>query len=142
MKKMKRAKKMVCLCLILGMVLSIPFTASAASYRRSNQDCTAYSYTGDSTFTGETPRVGMVAVHPTTKGGTTPVIPFGTFLYVDSFTNSKWGTSDGVVPSPEGELSILKRYQHNLSKYWLDFYWDTYNTADFGKSKITYNYTL
>lgn len=119
---------------------------SAYAISRTDQDATGYGWSGNKMANGEWPEIGCVAVHPTTYNGSTPVIPFGTFLYVDSFTNTETGETTEFVPSPEGELTILKvsdlgdvKKNRGLSTYWVDLYWGSYEVS-FGKSKITYHY--
>lgn len=97
---------------------------------------------------GQWPDVGYVAVHPTKYLGATPVIPFGTILYVDSCKSDKQN-SDNVVYAPNDELTSLcvgdlgdTDFALHRTTYFLDLYFgrDISYARDWGVGKIAYHY--
>ena len=97
---------------------------------------------------GEWPEIGNVAVHPTVKLGNTPVIPFGTYLYIDDINAQDKAPSD-YFESPDGEISVLKvgdigdkKFDRSLTTYWVDLFFGDYVTEakQWGKGSINYNF--
>lgn len=134
------------LIIVWSSVISSQFV-QAATYK-TNQDCTGYVATGDPMANGEWPIIGYVAVHPTTSDGNTPVIPFGTYLYIDSI-KSQNGTWQSSWNSPGGVLTFLrvgdigdKVFDRGLSTYWVDLYYGDHSTdaVNWGKGAINYHY--
>lgn len=97
---------------------------------------------------GEWPKIGDVAVHPSVKGGSTPIIPYGTYLIIDLIC-SQDGLYDDYWHSPEGDIGALKvgdlgdvKYDRGFTKYWVDLYYGDYTTEAnaWGLGKIYYHY--
>lgn len=140
-------KRIFCISLAIVLTFSLGINVFAAA-KRTNQDCTAYLDTGNRMANGEWPKIGYVAVHPSKKGGTKPIIPFGTILYIDSI-RSQDGTADSIWYSPEDEVNMLcvgdmgdVNYNRGLSTHWIDLYYGDYSSQarDWGKGKISYHY--
>lgn len=135
------------LAIMLILCFSISLGAQATTYK-TNQDCTAYCWTGDRMANGQWPSIGYVAVHPTTYLGATPVIPFGKILYVDS-CQSDLQALDYVVYAPDGEYTSFcvgdlgdTDFDLNRTKYFLDLYFgtDTTYANNWGVGTIAYHY--
>ena len=123
-------------------ILAFPCTALART-TRSNQDVTAYCDTGKGA-SGETLEIGSCAVHYQNNNHLNPVIPFGTFIYIDSITSDQGADMDFVVTSG-GEVKAWRVDDtgtgSGLSTYWLDLWLgDQASCNAFGKGKVTYHY--
>lgn len=144
-----KSKKLICLCTVIAMSLVLSGFAVSATTFQTNQDATAYTWTGHNTANGKVPTINMVAVHATVKGGTVPVIPYGTILYIDSVIQrtAPYEEWDNMVYTPDGEVESFKvedlgdqGYTH--TRYWLDFYWgaDVASANQFGTRTVNYHY--
>jgi hypothetical protein len=135
------------LSLLLGMMVLISTIAPvyAATYK-TKQDATAYVNDSE-TASGKSNEIGYVAVHPKTKGShSNPIIPFGTYLYIDKVVDSDGNVFDSVY-SPEGELTAVRvqdigDVNYKLSTYFVDFYFgtDEDSAEAFGLCKVDYHY--
>ena len=84
------------------------------------------------------------AVHWVGSNRQNPIIPFGTYIYIDSVTAGTV-TNDTCVPTPKGEVCVWRVEDtgtgRGFSNYWLDLYFgNDYEARQFGKGKITYRY--
>lgn len=123
-----------------------------------NQDATAY-VVGSQTSTGLTPIVGMVAVHPVKNySPLTPVIPYGTTIFIDEVTNPSSGeTKNHVTISGNNITSFVvadigdENYSPDLqvgpstyrqrSLYFIDIYFgsgNTFGALEFGWKVVDY----
>lgn len=141
---------MVSLCLLF-MLIATNFSTvvDAAKVSKSNQDVTAY-VDGNRTASGENPRVGYCAVHPSKRGEhKNPIIPFGTVLnitkIVDPYTGEKW---DMLYHPYYDEINALQvqdigDVNYNFSTYWIDIWYGISmkeEAKEFGERKIDYFY--
>lgn len=134
------------LLLTLGLGVMLIFSENDINIKaavRYNQDVTAYSGT-NRTASGKVPEVGYAAVHWVGSNQQNPIIPFGTYIYIDSVTAGTV-TNDTCVPTPQGEVCVWRVEDTGkgtgLSEYWLDLYFgNDYAAKQFGKGKITYRY--
>jgi len=69
-----------------------------------NMEATAYTHTGNATFTGIMPYVGIVAVDP-------KVIPLGTQLYVDGYGFAKAADIGSAIKGEKIDLFMDTREQ-------------------------------
>lgn len=141
MNKIVKKGKIFVICMFCTTML-FPITSQAVT--RSNQDCTAY-YSGTTTASGLPVEIGYCAVHYKNGNHLNPVIPFGTYIYIDSVYSTGQPEPDDVVYTPEGGISVWQVQDtgrgSNLSQYWLDFYFKYAPEAtQFGKGKVTYHY--
>ena len=136
-------KSKVLLALGLGVLLIAGNSGKTYAAVHSNQDVTAY--TGkDDTASGKTPEVGYAAVHWVGNNPRNPVIPFGTYIYIDKITAGTV-SNDTCVPTPQGEVCVWRVEDtgrgSGLSDFWLDLYFgDEIAAKNFGLGKITYRY--
>ncbi|WP_313187900.1 hypothetical protein [Lacrimispora sp.] len=142
MKKIQKMKKVLLLVVALLIFLETPVYA-ATSYVL-NQDCTNY-IKGTTTASGKPVAIGYVAVHA--SSGTTPVIPFGTYIYIDQVITTKYGTTNSVKTA-NGQVSTWRVEDigngTGLSTYWVDFFigkGQTTLATDFGIGKVDYHYS-
>jgi hypothetical protein len=117
-------------------------SALATSYSKTDQDSTAYNWTGNNTANGNVPVLGICAVHRNKDlGGSDykPVIPFGTQL---STNKDIW------LPDGAGYKSTFKvddtGSAPNRTSYWIDIYYhkDTASAIKYGVIKLNYTYSL
>lgn len=114
-----------------------------ATVTKSNQDSTAYNWTGNRTANGNWPVLGISAVHRVKdiSGGTSnsPVIPFGTALDiigVDIWLPDGHGYEDQFTVDDTGSGP-------NRTDYWIDIYYhnDTASAIAYGITTLSYSYT-
>ncbi|MGG4342299.1 hypothetical protein [Paenibacillus lautus] len=133
-----------------GVPLVEPITASetsmvsplATSYSKTNQDSTAYNWTGNNTANGNVPVLGICAVHRNKDlGGSDykPVIPFGTQLT----TNKSIWLPDGVSYTSTFKVDDTGSGPKRTD-YWIDIYYhkDTASAIKYGIIKLDYTYSL
>lgn len=137
----KKFAKMIFGSLVIALLV-FPNTVMASTTRR-NQDATAYDDTGKGA-SGATLEIGSCAVHYQNGNHLNPVIPFGTFIYIDSISSDQ-GTDMDFILTSGGEVKVWRVDDTGtgagLSTYWIDFWLG--NSADcqaFGKGKVTYHY--
>ncbi|KZE71637.1 hypothetical protein AV654_05370 [Paenibacillus elgii] len=108
---------------------------------KSDQDSTAYNWTGNKTANGNWPVLGVCAVHRNKDiggSGNGPVIPFGTTLATDKDIwlpdNVGYKSSFNVDDTGSGP----KR-----TDYWIDIYYskDTKSAINYGVIKLSYTYS-
>lgn len=127
---------------IVVALMAFPSTAMAST-TRSNQDATAY-YDAGKGASGETLEIGSCAVHYQNGNHLSPVIPFGTFIYIDSVTSGQ-GTGMDFILTSGGEVKVWRVDDTGtgtgLSAYWLDFWLgNSVACQEFGLGKVTYHY--
>lgn len=160
MKNRNNIYRVIAMCLGIGVIaFNLASTAYAATYK-TNEDSTAYTYTGQPTASGKTAKISYCAVHPTVKNGSTPRIPFGTVLYIDEIRNlfDPYDVWD-MFYSPEGELGYVRvedigdpnftqeieftdGTKRKLTLDFVDLYFGTYyqDANDYGFRAIDYHY--
>lgn len=136
----------------LVFVLLLIFSLSSFAYTyKYGEESTAYVSTGELTSSGVWPEVGYCAVHPSVNGGSTPIIPYGTVLYIDKIVNaySPYEEWDELIHPDYGEVSTLqvqdigdKWYSRGVSLYWVDIFWgdDEESADEYGIRYIDYHY--
>lgn len=109
---------------------------------KTDEDSTAYNWTGNKTANGNWPELGIGAVHRVKdiSGGTSnaPVIAFGTQLNI---TNVDIWLPDGVGYKDEFIVDDTGSGP-TRTDYWVDIYYhhDTASAIAYGVIKIDYNY--
>lgn len=156
---MKKLYPKIASLLVIVLTLSL-LSVTSFALTKTNQDSTAYTWTGNRTASGVWPEVGYCAVHPTVSGGSTPKISYGTVLYIDKVVNEyspfeEWdmlyhptyGEMTAVQVQDLGDTSFTRKITlaggvwHYLSAYWIDLYWgdDPDEGYDYGARYIDYH---
>ncbi len=144
----KRKLKTTAILFLMSMILTVtmaPNKVNAATYR-TNQDATAdydKGTPGEVGANGKLMEIGYCAVHYV-NSRINPVIPFGTYIYIDNVSSDQGADMDFIVTSA-GEVSVWRVEDTGagtgLSTYWVDFYLEDYNDAvNFGLGKVSYHY--
>jgi len=127
--------------LVVSLVLLGTIPASAAvvtpdfylTHKVVGQQSTAYnSIATDETANLTNYYVGLVAVHPLTVNGyaRTPLIDFGTTLWLDSANITIQGTSyNHFTVEDTGDLNYAQHGNNSTGKYWIDIYFGVVNYA-------------
>ncbi|AKG34986.1 RlpA-like double-psi beta-barrel domain-containing protein [Paenibacillus durus] len=115
--------------------------SALSTISKTNQDSTAYNWTGNQTANGNWPALGICAVHRQIDiGGSTyaPVIPFGKLLS----TNKDIWLPDGVGYKSDFTVDDTGSGP-NRTAYWIDIYYhnDTQSAINYGVIKLDYTYT-
>lgn len=141
---MKLKGKLLLMALTIALSSQIIPTKAFAATVRSNQTATAYAG-GGKTASGKTPEIGYVAVHYSNGNPLKPVIPFGTYIYIDNI-NVDSVKNENFVPTSQGEVHVWRVEDTGVctstcTTYWLDFYVGTQAEVNrFGSGKVTYRY--
>jgi len=137
----KRFSKLILASMITALV-AFPSIALART-NRTNQDATAYCDAGQGS-SEETLEIGSCAVHFQNGNHLDPVIPYGTFIYIDNVSSGQGENMDFILTTG-GEVKVWRVDDtgngYGLSTYWLDFWLgNEEDCVTFGPGKVTYHY--
>ncbi|MDP1510345.1 hypothetical protein L8C07_07370 [Paenibacillus sp. CMAA1739] len=115
--------------------------SAQSTISKTNQDSTAYNWTGNQTANGNWPALGICAVHRKKDiggSGNSPVIPFGTTLS----TNKDIWLPDGVGYKSSFTVDDTGSGPKRTD-YWIDIYYhkDTKSAINYGVTKLNYTYS-
>ncbi|MFA9377021.1 MAG: hypothetical protein ACERKZ_09755 [Lachnotalea sp.] len=142
----KRRMKTTAILFLMSLILTItilPNNVNAAT-TRTNQSATADYDKGDLSATGIEMEIGYCAVHYKNGNPLNPVIPFGTYLYIDNISSGQ-GKNMDIIETSAGEVSVWRVEDtgsgSGKTTYWVDFFLEDYNDAvNFGTGTVTYHY--
>lgn len=150
--------KKLSLCAILIFVLlligNMSIQVKAQTLYRYDQHATAYtSKPGDLTASGLVPKVGHVAVHPIISGSNTPILPFGTIIYILEVRDTQGNYISDMIAHPNAgdemyafQVQDMGDKSRLYSTYWIDIYWGLtspemeQSARDFGIKIVDYKY--